>query len=122
VAEKWRRCDSCRKVKPVADFTAEEPTCQVCQSPPVRSGSRTAGRAANGQRVTPGPAGGAAGGDAAATTVSRVATIAPRDLVGRGDPEVRARRARVRALDRLAERHAEDFAALLDEERRAERL
>jgi hypothetical protein len=45
-----------------------------------------------------------------------------RDLRGRGDPEVRARRARARALDRLAERYSEDFELLLREERRSEGL
>lgn len=126
MAEKWRRCDTCRKVKPVEDFAAAEPTCQVCGSAPARSGSRGADRAASGLRTGEGADGSTrrtgAEPAAALTTVSRVATIAPRDLKGRGDPEVRARRARTRAADRLIERHPEDFAALLAEERRAERL
>jgi len=59
----------------------------------------------------------------AASTGGGVMTGTPlRDLRGRGDPEVRSRRARVRALDRLAERHPEDFDHLLSEERRAEGL
>jgi hypothetical protein len=41
---------------------------------------------------------------------------------GRGDTEVRARRARVRALERLAEQFAEDFDLLLREERLGEGL
>jgi hypothetical protein len=43
-------------------------------------------------------------------------------LRGRGDHEVRARRARVRALERLAEMHSEDFEHLLREERTTEGL
>lgn len=126
MTEKWRRCDTCRRVKPVEDFTAAEPTCQGCLSPPVRSGPRTTTRASSsgpraaqqgdGSSRRPGAE------PAATTTVSRVATIAPRDIKGRGDPEVRARRARLRAVERLIERYPDDFAGLLAEERGAERL
>lgn len=127
MTEKWRRCDTCRRVKPVDDFTEAEPTCRACLSLPVRSGPRSTTRAsssgpgaaqhdAEGSHRRPGAEPGAT------TTVSRVATIAPRDIKGRGDPEVRARRARLRAVERLIERYPEDFAALLAEERGGELL
>jgi hypothetical protein len=52
----------------------------------------------------------------------RVPATAVRDIRGHGDPEVRARRARTRALERLSELHAEEFADLLKEERLSEGL
>ena len=41
---------------------------------------------------------------------------------GRGDREVRVRRARIRALEALAEVHPEEFEQLLAAERATERL
>lgn len=116
MAEKWRRCDRCRKVKPIDDFTEAEPSCQVCLAP-AAAGTGPARSTARASAVTT--------TRAASTSVAGVGLLAGtpmRDLRGRGDPEVRARRARVRALDRLAERHAEDFDLMLSEERRAEGL
>jgi hypothetical protein len=113
VAEKWRRCDRCRKVKPIDDFTEAEPSCQVCLAPAAAGGGRSTARAS---AVTTTRAAASAG------AVGLLAGTPMRDLRGRGDPEVRARRARVRALDRLAERHPDDFDLLLSEERRAEGL
>ena len=52
----------------------------------------------------------------------RVSPTAVRDIRGHGDLEVRARRARSRALERLSELHADEFADLLQEERGAEGL
>lgn len=111
MAEKWRRCGSCRKVRPIEDFADEETSCHVCLSAATRPGA--------GRRAAAASPGGLGGGDGRVHTAT---TTPVRDLAGRGDPEVRARRARVRALDRLVEWHTEDFELLLAEERRAERL
>jgi hypothetical protein len=61
---------------------------------------------------------------AAAPSGSVEAAERPRreGVVGRGDPEVRGRRARAHALQQLAAMHAEDFDRLLQEARRAEGL
>jgi hypothetical protein len=112
VAEKWRRCEKCRKVKPVDDFGGDSAQCAQCQAPVVRRATGRSAARVTTSRLTAVPDGPA---------VVRTATPM-RDLRGRGDTEVRARRARVRALDRLAEQHAEDFDQLLAEERRAEGL
>lgn len=112
VAEMWRRCDRCRKVKPVDDFTGAEPSCGSCLAPVTAGSARSTTRASavTTTRVS----------STAASGVGVLLGTPSRDLRGKGDPEVRARRARVRALDRLAERYQEDFDLLLAEERRAE--
>jgi hypothetical protein len=56
------------------------------------------------------------------TARPRVHATPVRDIRGKGDPELRARRARSRALERLSQLHEEDFAHLLREERSAEGL
>jgi hypothetical protein len=56
------------------------------------------------------------------TARPRVQATPVRDIRGHGDPEVRARRARSRAMERLAQVHADEFADLLREERTAEGL
>ena len=114
MAERWRRCGSCRKVRPIENFTTDESSCQDCRS--GTANRATHGRAASGGAAVAGRVG-APGGQ-----VSTVTTSPVRDLTGRGDPEVRARRARLRALDRLVEWYPDDFALLLAEERSAERL
>ena len=107
----WRKCDSCRKVRPIEEFDGESPTCQVCLTAPVRkpraapvTRSRTTPTAA---RAAPEPA-------------------APRapllGAVGAGDLEVRERRAKRAAYEALAESHAEEFAILLRDARQAEGL
>lgn len=130
MAEKWRRCLKCRSIKPVEDFDGDEETCRACLTAPVRkpraSASTVTTRRVSVDADLPAPAPGAAAatpstaGPAAVTPVVR--TIAPRDVRGRGDHEVRARRARVRALDRLAEEYPDDFARILGEERSSEGL
>ncbi|MBK6873616.1 MAG: hypothetical protein IPG94_20170 [Kineosporiaceae bacterium] len=112
MAEKWRRCDRCRKVKPVDDFAGAEPSCQGCLAPVTTGTPRTSARAS---AVTTTRAASTAAGSVGVLLGTPI-----RDLRGKGDPEVRSRRARVRALDRLAERYAEDFDLFLAEERRAE--
>ncbi len=113
MAEKWRRCDSCRKVKPVEDFDEDRTGCIACSQPKPKP-ARTRASAVTVTR----PSAAASGSSTAA-----VGYLSPnRDLRGRGDAEVRSRRARVRALDKLADLHADEFATLLAEERRAEGL
>lgn len=114
MAEKWRRCEKCRKVKAVEEFEGDHANCLACETPVVRKTTPRSPSPVTTTRVSP-----AASGEPGATV--RVATPM-RDLRGRGDHEVRARRARVRALDRLAEQFSEEFDQLLAEERRAEGL
>ncbi len=128
MAEKWRRCAQCRKVKPVEDFDGDEQACRTCLTAPARKTPSRAG-AVTTRRVSaaagePQPATGGidAAAGAAEAPAPVVRTVAPRDLRGRGDHEVRARRARVRALDRLAAEYPDDFARLLADERRSEGL
>ena len=115
MAEKWRRCAKCRSIKPVEDFDEDETTCRACLTAPVRKTPTRAASTVTTRRVSVD-----ATDDSPAGPVVR--NIAPRDVRGRGDHEVRARRARVRALDRLAEEYPEDFARLLADERRSEGL
>ncbi|WP_088319625.1 hypothetical protein [Kineosporia sp. R_H_3] len=126
MAEKWRRCLKCRSIKPVEDFDGDEETCRACLTAPVRkpraSASTVTTRRVSVDADAPGPAAGSAPSTAAAAVTPAVRNIAPRDVRGRGDHEVRARRARVRALDRLAEEYPEDFARILGEERSSEGL
>ncbi|MBI4940983.1 MAG: hypothetical protein HY830_09565 [Actinobacteria bacterium] len=126
MAEKWRRCLKCRSIKPVEDFDGDEETCRACLTAPVRkpraSASTVTTRRVSVDADAPGPAAGAAPSASAAAATPVVRNIAPRDVRGRGDPEVRARRARVRALDRLAEEYPDDFARILGEERSSEGL
>lgn len=103
MAAKWRRCDRCRKVLPVEQFEAEAGTCRGClttprrrDKPPAAPIVRTAGSPTGPRR--------------------------PVDLRGKGDTEVRRRRAREAALRELADRHAEEFAGLLLDAERAEGL
>ncbi|HYJ75765.1 MAG TPA: hypothetical protein VEV65_09200 [Kineosporiaceae bacterium] len=106
MAANWRRCQKCRKVLPVEDFEGDSEICRT-----------DAAKASGAATVTSRPS--------AATTVTarpRTQATPVRDIRGHGDPEVRARRARSRALERLSQLHAEEFADLLREERTAEGL
>lgn len=103
MAAGWRRCTSCRKVLGADLYEGDGEVCLTCTHAPVsavRTSTRTAVRTA---RVEP--------------TIVR-----PADQVGRGDREVRDRRARRTALDQLAENYPEDFEALLRAARTAEGL
>lgn len=121
MAEKWRRCGKCRSIKAVEDFDGDEETCRACLTAPVRK-PRAAASTVTTRRVS--VEADAAGAPVVAGPVGTpvVRNIAPRDVRGRGDHEVRARRARVRALDRLAEEYPDDFARILAEERSSEGL
>ncbi len=98
----WRKCESCNKVKQVDGFDGDATTCRDCLTKPPRRP-----KAAPAEKVVTRPA-----------PVRRP----PADVRGTGDVEVRLKRARRRALDRLVELHAEEFEELLTAERRAEGL
>ncbi len=109
MAANWRRCQQCRKVLPVDDFDGNSEICRVDVAKadaPAPATSRTKASPVTTRTVQP--------------AAARAPQTALKDIRGRGDHEVRARRARSRALDRLAEMHAEDFAMLLQEERGSE--
>jgi len=108
MSAKWRRCQKCRQILAAEDFDEGSDTCRAdlvkaTAKPPTTRGTST-------------------------VTTRVVAPPQPQQpggmpgLRGRGDTEVRARRARVRALERLAEQFAEDFDHILREERTAEGL
>jgi hypothetical protein len=105
----WRRCDSCRKVKPSNDFDGDATTCQACLTAPAPTVRK---------RTSP----------VTRTTTAPRPPAAPVDRgprlgsVGSGDLEVRERRARRAAHDALAELHPDDFAHLLRTARAAEGL
>ena len=107
MAANWRRCQKCRKVLPVEDFDGDSDICRADLAKASAPASAPA-RASVTTKVT--------------TTRPRVPATPVRDIRGHGDPEVRARRARSRALERLSQLHAEDFDHLLREERAAEGL
>src|SRR3954468_8890422 len=106
MAANWRRCQKCRKVLPIEDFEGDS---EVCRADTTKASAATTGT----------------GRPTATTTVTarpRTQATPVRDIRGHGDPEVRARRARSRALERLSQLHAEEFTDLLGEERAAEGL
>jgi len=107
MAASWRRCQKCRKVLPVEDFDGDS---EICQADTAKAAAAAAAPARS--TVT----------TKVAATKPRVPATAVRDIRGHGDPEVRARRARTRALERLSELHADEFADLLKEERLSEGL
>ena len=108
MSAKWRRCQACRKVLEIGDFDGDATICRADQTKASRG---TSTRAAT-----------------SVVTTRVIAKAAPAEpgviagLRGRGDTEVRSRRARVRALERLAVQFAEDFELILREERSAEGL
>ena len=109
----WRKCDTCRKVRPIDEYDGEAATCRPCLTAPepaVRKRSTaTVTRTAPRPPVAPSPA----------APVDRGPRLGS---VGSGDLEVRERRARRAATDALAELHPEEFALLLRDARAAEGL
>jgi hypothetical protein len=107
MAANWRRCQKCRKVLPVEDFDGDS---EICRTDTAKASAAAAAptRATVTNKVT--------------SSRPRVPATSVRDIRGHGDPEVRARRARTRALERLSELHADEFGDLLKEERLAEGL
>ena len=106
MAANWRRCQKCRKVLPVEDFDGDSEICRI--DPAKAAAAATPARTSVTTKVT--------------STRPRAPATSVRDIRGHGDLEVRARRARSRALERLSELHAEEFADLLQEERTSEGL
>jgi hypothetical protein len=108
MSAKWRRCQKCRKVLAAEEF---DEGSDVCRADLVKATAKPPATRA-----------------ASAVTTRVVAPPQPAQpggmtgVRGRGDTEVRARRARVRALERLAEAHSDDFEHFLREERGAEGL
>jgi len=101
----WRRCDTCRKVRPASDFDGESTTCRDCLAPaPARRRTATVTRTATTPRPRPPLPQGAVG------------------AVGSGDLEVRERRARRSAAESLAAAHPQEHAQLLQQARAAEGL
>ena len=107
MAANWRRCQKCRKVLPVEDFDGES---EICRTDTAKAAATAAAPTRPSVTTT------------VTSTRPRVPATAVRDIRGRGDVEVRARRARSRALERLSELHADEFADLLQEERTSEGL
>jgi hypothetical protein len=109
----WRKCDTCRKVRPIEEFDGDTPTCQPCLTKPVRKPRAAA--AVTRTRTEPRPA--------RAPAEPAAGPRAPLlGSVGSGDLEVRERRARRAAHEALAQSHQEEFAMLLREARQAEGL
>lgn len=106
----WRRCATCRKVRPLDEFEPDALVCRPCATSPVRSRPASPVTRSS-SRGAPAPA-------AAPRTPA-----GPRlGSVGSGDLEVRERRARRAALDALADLHPDEYADLLRSARRAEGL
>jgi hypothetical protein len=108
----WRKCDTCRKVRPIEEFEGETPTCQPCLTIPARKprAAATVTRTRTAPRPPRAPA---------EPSTPRAPLLGS---VGSGDLEVRERRARRAAHEALAESHQEEFAILLREARQAEGL
>ena len=110
----WRKCDTCRKVRPIDDFDGDATTCSPCLTAPApaprkRSTTTTVTRTAP---RPPAPA-------SPAAPVDRGPRLGS---VGSGDLEVRERRARRAASNALVELHPEEFELLLRDARAAEGL
>jgi len=108
----WRKCDTCRKVLPVTDFDGDATTCRACLAPAPaaarrRSAPVTSSRPAAARPVPVVPAG------------PRAPLLG---TAGRGDLEVRERRAKRAATDALVEQYAQEYARLLRAARAAEGL
>jgi|1186.fasta_scaffold152424_2 hypothetical protein len=108
MAANWRRCQKCRKVLPVEEFDGDSEICRTDTAKAATAAAAPARSTVTTAKVAP--------------SRPRVPATAVRDIRGHGDPEVRARRARTRALERLSELHADEFADLLKAERLAEGL
>ena len=108
----WRRCDTCRKVRPAEEFEGEATTCIPCLTTPAPVAKKRAAPVTR-TRTAPRPP-----AEPAAPAVRRPLL----GSVGSGDLEVRERRARRAASEALAQSHPEEFALLLRDARAAEGL
>ena len=119
----WRRCEQCRKVRSENEFAGAALICDVCATQPAKPVRAARSVAVTTRRVPPAAAADLAAAGSPDGMQSPAASSMPRQgVVGRGDPEVRGRRARLRALQELSELHADDFERLLLDARRAEGL
>ena len=109
----WRRCDSCRKVRPIDEFAGEATTCNVCLAGPPAPAPRKRATPVRTTRTAPRPP---------AETAEPAVRRPLLGSVGSGDLEVRERRARRAALESLTVSHPEEFALLLRDARAAEGL
>ncbi len=113
MAGQWQRCESCRKIKSAEEFPDGGTSCAECVAKANRPAS--ARRAPVQTRTVK-----------AAEPTPRPGASSPgsltRGVAGRGDREVRARRARIRALEELAVDHPEEFEVLHAKHRAAEKL
>ncbi len=108
----WRKCDTCRKVRPLAEFDGGTSTCQPCLTAPAPSATpRKRSTAVTRTQTAPRPP--------AAEPGPRAPLLGS---IGSGDLEVRERRARRAANEALTESHPEEFALLLRDARAKEGL
>ena len=107
----WRRCDTCRKVRPADDFDGDATTCRTCLTTPAPTAPRKRTATVTTRSTAPRPP--------AAAPAERGPRLGS---VGSGDLEVRERRARRSATDALVESHPEEFALLLRDARAREGL
>jgi hypothetical protein len=112
VPSQWRRCDTCRKVLQVSEFSSPEPTATTCLNCQRPRRARTTPRRSTSRQGAAAPA---------AAEKATPAAQPRRGLRGHGDPEVRRARARRRAQHELAEAFPEDFSALVAEGARSGR-
>ncbi|NLT55342.1 MAG: hypothetical protein GXX79_12450 [Actinomycetales bacterium] len=107
MASQWQRCEECRKIRQIVEFSDDSQTCQECRdraSRPRSSAQAAASRSAVRVTKVAAPTAPAAPANGTLTGVG---------VPGRGDREVRVRRARLRALEQLAAVHPEEFEELL---------
>jgi len=108
----WRKCSTCRKVRPIDDYDGDAATCRPCLTTPVPTPRKRSTTTVT--RTAPRPP--------AAAPASPVDRGPRLGSVGSGDLEVRERRARRAATEGLVELHPEEFALLLRDARAAEGL
>jgi hypothetical protein len=122
MAAQWHRCQSCRGILPVTDFEENNDICVACREKADRAQAKATKAAKKApapvtRRTVPVP-----DHDSSGVTVRRVEARGIPGARGHGDREVRVRRARLRALEHLAESHPEEFEILLTSERAVEGL
>lgn len=108
----WRRCDTCRKVRPADDFDGDATTCTPCLTAPEPTGRKKTATVTRTRTAARPPA-------VPAEPAVRRPLLGS---VGSGDLEVRERRARRAALEALADSSPEEFVLLLRDARAAEGL
>ena len=111
----WRKCDTCRKVRSTDEYDGGSPACRGCLTAPAPKRKAAAVVTTRTVRTTTPRA----AAPAAAPAGPRQPLLG---TVGNGDLEVRERRARRKALEELAESHAQEFGLLLRDARAAEGL